>query len=54
MTQKLKAEYTDATQPCYTGNTGALGMFANIDLFFDLLKRFVLGCVYLPKPSKSL
>ena len=34
--KQLKAEYPDITQPWYTYNTGALGMFDNIGLYFIL------------------
>ena len=50
----LKAEFTDITQPWYVDDTGALIMFSNVELYFNLLKRFGPGCGYCPKPSKII
>ena len=41
-----KAEYPDVTQPCYTGNMGALGMYINTKLYFNSLKQSGPGCGY--------
>ena len=47
----LKEKFPDVTKPWYADNTGALGMFAKIKLYFNFLKRFRPGRGYLPKPS---
>ena len=36
--KQMKAEFTDITQPWYTDDAGALGMFANVEFYFILLK----------------
>ena len=36
--KRLKSKYPDITQPWYVGNADALGIFANIDLYFNQLK----------------
>ena len=33
----VKSEYPGITRPWYTDDTGALGSFANIELYFDSL-----------------
>ena len=48
----LKQEYPDVTQPWYSDDDGALGMFNNIGLYFNQLKQFGLGRGYYPKPLK--
>ena len=50
----LKSEFTDITQAWYTDDSGALGTFANIKLYFYILKRFFPGSGYYPEPSKSI
>ena len=41
MIKSPKSEYPDITQPCYDGDSGALGtFFAIIELYFNWLKRF--------------
>ena len=44
--KRLKAMYTDVTQPWYTDNADALGMFDNIGLYFNSLERFFPGHGY--------
>ena len=46
--KKLKAEHPDITQPWYNDDADALGMFGNIDLYFNFLKYSVPGCGYTP------
>ena len=48
----LKAAYRGVTQPWYTDDSGVLGMFNNIGLYFNQLKQFGLGRGYYPKPLK--
>ena len=43
LTKQPKAIFTDVNQPWYAKNTGALGAFANVKLYFDLLKKIVPG-----------
>ena len=50
--KRLKVEYPDVTQPWYADDSGALGTFDIIGLYFNLLKRFGPGSGYYPKPSK--
>ena len=38
--KSLKSEFTDVTQPWYDDDAGALGTFANVKLYFNLLKLF--------------
>ena len=40
LTKLLKAEFTEITHPWYADNYGALGMFSNVDLYFNSLKLF--------------
>ena len=49
-----KAAYRGVTQPWYTDNSGVLGMFNNIGLYFNSLKNFSLGRGYYPKSSKTV
>ena len=42
------------TQPWYADGVRALFMFNKIGLYFNLLKQFILCCVYYPEPSKSV
>ena len=46
--KRLKAAYTNVTQPWYTNNDGAPGMFNNTGLYFNTLKIFGPGCIYYP------
>ena len=48
----IKASYTDVTQLWYVDNASAICTFDNIGLYFNLLKHFVQGPGYYPKPSK--
>ena len=52
--KRLKSNYPDITQPWYANNAGALGMFDNLEQYFDLLKRNVPAWGYHPKPIKSI
>ena len=42
----IKREIPDVTQPWYADNSGALGMFARIETYFDSLTRQGPGRVY--------
>ena len=46
--KRLKLAYPDVTQPWYANDAGELGTFDNMELYFNLLKRFVLGRGYYP------
>ena len=52
--KNLKREIPDVTQPWYTDDAGALGMFAIIDTSFNSLTRQGPGRIYYPEPSKSV
>ena len=52
--KNLKQETPDVTQPWYTDNSGALGTFARLENYFDLLSRQGLGREYHPKPTESV
>ena len=52
--KRLKVAYSDITQPCYGDNTGALGIYGNIKLYFIFLKQSSLGRGYYPYPSKII
>ena len=39
----LKVKCLDVTYPWYADDSGALGMFANIELYFNSLKLFGPG-----------
>ena len=52
MIKRSKAEYPDITQPWYTYNSNALGMFNNIGLYFNLLRNFGPDSGYYPKPPR--
>ena len=49
-----KDKFTDITQPRYTDDVGAFGMFTNIELYLDFLKLFILGHGYYPGPPKRV
>ena len=46
MIKNLQSEFPDATHPCCADDAGALGTFGNIELYFNLLKRFGPGHGY--------
>ena len=50
----LKREVLDATHPWYADDAGALGMFASLETYFDLLTRQGPRRRYHPKPSNSV
>ena len=52
--KQLNETHPDITQPCYNDDTGALGTYNNIELYFYLLKHSGPGHGYYPKPSKSV
>ena len=54
MIKRLKVAYPEVTQPWYADYDGALGMFNNIQLYFNSLKQFGLGCGYYPKPLENV
>ena len=39
----LKAAYPDVTQPWYAKDSGAIGTFKNIGLYFNSLRKFGPG-----------
>ena len=45
----LKEESPGITQPWYTDDSVALFIVANVELYFNLINRFYLGCGN-PKP----
>ena len=47
-----KAEYPDITKPWYADNTGAMGTSANIELYFNSLKKLSPGFEYFLYISK--
>ena len=52
--KRPKVWYPDVTQTWCANDDGVVGTFTNIDLCFNLLKRFGLGHGYYPEPSKSV
>ena len=54
MIKLLKLDYPDFTQPWCSDNEGKLGMFANIELYFNLLKLFGLSRGYYPELSNMV
>ena len=44
--KRMKALYPKITQTWYADDAGALGTFGNIELYFNLLKRFGPGHGY--------
>ena len=51
--KNLKQETPDVTQPWYTDNSGALGTFARLETYFDLLTRQGPGRGYHPNCPKA-
>ena len=52
--KRPKAAYPGATQPWLYDDAGALGIFYNITLYFNLLKQFGPLHVYYPEPLTSV
>ena len=52
--KNIKQEITDVTKPWYADDAGALGTFARIEIFFDLLTHQGPGRGYYPEPPKSV
>ena len=52
--KRLKSKFPDVIHPWYADDAGALGKFSNVELYFNLLKLFGMGCGYFSKPSKSV
>ena len=52
--EHIKLEFTDVTQTWYDDDVGALGLFKNAKLSFNLLKQFGPGHGYYLKPSKII
>ena len=50
----IKREIPDVTQPWYTDDAVALGVFAILENYFDLLTHQGPGRGYHPKPPKSV
>ena len=46
--------FTEVNQPGYAYDAGALGTFANTELYFNSLKRLGPGQGYYPQPSKVI
>ena len=46
MIKQLKAIYPDSTQPWYADNAGGLGMYDNIELYFNFIKQSIPGSGY--------
>ena len=46
----LKSAYYDVTQPWYAKNAGELGMYKNIELYFNSLKTFGPTYQYYSEP----
>ena len=49
-----KAEFPEVTHTWYNEDYGAIGTFANVELYFNSLQRFVLGLGYYPEPTKII
>ena len=52
--KNLKREIPDVTQPWYADDSGALGTFARLKTYFDLLTRHGPRQGYQPEPSKRV
>ena len=52
--RNTKREIPDVTQPWYADDAEALGTFAIIETYFDLLTHQCLGRRYYPEPPKSV
>ena len=47
LTKQLKSAYPDVTRPWYAVDTVSIGMYDNIELYFNFLKQY-------PGPPKSV
>ena len=54
MIKLLKAEFPGVTHPWYADGAGALGTFANVELYFNLPKKSDQDIVITPNPLKSV
>ena len=54
MIKHLNSMYPAITQPWYAANSGALGMFDNLERYFNLLKLNGPDQGYYPNPTKSI
>ena len=52
--KNLKQEIPNVTQPWYADDAGALGTFARLETYFDLLVHQGPGRGYYPKPPNSV
>ena len=52
--KNIKREILDATQTCYAGDAGALGMFERLETYFYSVTRQGLGRGYHPESTKSV
>ena len=52
--KKLKSQIANITQPWYAYNAGALGTFARVRSYLNLLKQYEPGQGYSPKRSKII
>ena len=52
--KRLKAVCPGITQPWYARNSGSLGMFNNVELYFNSLKRNSPSRGYFPNPTKTI
>ena len=50
----LKSTYPDVTQPWYADDDGALGMFDNLEQYFNSLKHKGPAWGYYPDPNKII
>ena len=50
--KQLKSEFYDVIQPWYVDDAGALGTFANVELYFNFLKRLGPRWGYYREPYK--
>ena len=52
--KKMKAAYLEVTEPWYTDNSGALGKFNNVELYFNSLKLNGPAWGYYPYSTKVI
>ena len=52
--KNLRRYIPDVTQPWYADDAGALGTFARVENYFNLITRQGLGHGYYPKPPTSV
>ena len=52
--KQLKSEFYDVIQPWYVDDAGALGTFANVELYFNFIKQLRPGRGCYPETSKRV